>query len=56
MVLSLMFISSYTTIYSFVKKGFFFERLYFSKYDIRMQVSNFKVNIYSLCFLLKLWS
>ena len=39
MLLCWMFISSYTTIY-------LFESLYFSEYDVRMQVSFFKFNIY----------
>ena len=34
-----MFISSYITIYFFVKNAFSFECLYFSKYDIRMFLS-----------------
>ena len=36
MLLSWMFISSYTAIYFFVKGFIFFECLYFSEYDIRM--------------------
>ena len=36
MLLSWMFISSYTTIYFFVNKKYFFEYLYFSEYDTWM--------------------
>ena len=39
MLLSWMFISSYTTIYFFVKENYFFECLYFNEYDIRMSLS-----------------
>ena len=31
-----MFLSSYTPIYFFCKEIYFFERLYFSEYDIQM--------------------
>ena len=38
MLLSWIFISSYTTIYFFVKKFYFFKCLCFSEYDIRMSL------------------